>query len=805
MKKKNRNVLFTILFLFLTFLPLFQILFNIIPSNLIIQDNKLRIIPKYYDGQITNLNVHESSIKLEDKLEPYIEDLLISKNKDDIIPLIIYLNYQPGEKIALKLTYEENMKKNDRYYHKLYELTKEEIKESQNKLVTKILKLNGTIKHKFSIINAISVDLPLKYIKSLASHPNVSKISYDYLLKANLQYSVPSITNVPPNSWNYSYNGTNVVVAVCDSGINVSHPNLANNIIDRYNTYTGGSNVPDDTLGHGTYVAGIIANNDSISHGVAPNVSLLIVKVFDSTGTGPSSNLMKGVEWALTKAVKRPDIINFSGGTATTSHDGMSTLTIFVDAITSKYNVLWINAAGNKGLQPGHVIELPADAYNSIAVGELRDSGGRDINRTDDVLMGSSSYGPTLDGRIKPDIVAIGYNVNSCNDETGKFRNDLTGTSFSAPHVCGAAALIYDYLEKNTNIVKSYYPLITKALLLHTADDWSAVGPGTDGPDYYTGYGYVNLANVWNLTQSGLFIETNSLKYDHMAFKLPFFYNLTLYQNEIFNITLVWNRHAEYKDDIIFIWGNGRPNNLNLYLLDSNLKRVNSSTDSKNNIEQISYKVPETGKYYLKIVCKDSHYFRDEPYSLISTHNLSVLNPSGPRLLYYTLSPEYDVDLDFIFFKSFDTFEKVAFYLFAFDEHGIYGGTFNMPLIRTFSDIIPPLDIYLPIPQIFPNVLYYEVILYNLFLEQGLNKFNKIFLDGSIWATFSIFDAHPIAPLSSTYYCIIDYHGFIWNFSISALILLSLLIIVDFIRERRAKKNLLETAETQIKEDIKGI
>ncbi|NVM00866.1 MAG: S8 family serine peptidase, partial [Candidatus Helarchaeota archaeon] len=447
------------------------------------------------------------------------------------------------------------------------------------------------------------------------------------------------------------------------------------------------------------------------------------------------------------------------------------------------------------------LIELAADAYNSIAVGELTDFPTRDTNRNNDILKGSSSYGPTLDGRIKPDIVALGTNINSTSN-AGGWNNGEAGTSFSAPHISGTAALIYQYLNQNTNIAKSYYPLVTKGLLLHTADDWSDIGPGSDGPDYETGWGYVNLANLWNLTQRGVAIETNALSYDNIRYNLPFYYNLTLHQNEILNITLVWNRHAESEASLIFVWGNGRPNNLNLYLLNSHKTTVNSSKDSKNNIEQISYKVPENGTYYLKIVSKDSQYFAKEPYALISTHNLTRLNPSGPRLLYYSLSPLFDVDLDYLFFKSFDVYEKVSLYLLAYDEDGILGGTFNMPLVRTFLDLIPPIDIYFPIFQVFPNILFFDMILHDLFLEHGFDKFNKMFLDGSIWATFTIFDAHPIAPSSSTFYCILDYHGFIWNFSISAIVLLTLLIIIDYIRERRAKKTMLEMYETKTKNDI---
>ncbi|MHA1380362.1 MAG: S8 family peptidase [Candidatus Helarchaeota archaeon] len=797
MKKRKKRIFFAIFILFLILFPLVQIIFNVIPSKFSILDNKIKIIPKYFDKNLVEFN-NPNNIVNKEKLDPFIKNMLDKGDLERKIPLIVYLNFQPGNSIALRLKNEEKMEVNKEYYQKLYGLTKIEIQNSQNQLISRLLKINATIKHKFSIINAISMEVPLKYINFLITDPNITLISYDYQLEAKLQYSVPSITKSGSNTWDLGmYNGSNVVIAVCDSGINETHPALIGSVIDGYNTFTGGRNADDDNW-HGTYVAGIIANRDPFNHGVAPNVSLINVKVFDNTGTGPSSNLMAGVEWALSKAIVKPDIIHFSGGTTEASlYNGLSSLTLFVDAVTSMYNVLWINAAGNNG-----IIDLPADAYNSIAVGELYDVGIRDTNRNDDYLkLPGSGSGPTLDGRIKPDIVALGTNINS-TWISGSWDNTHAGTSFSAPHISGAAADIYDFLNRNTSIEKRYYPLVTKALLLHTADDWSSTGPASDGPDSNTGWGYINLANTWNLTHSGVFLETNSLSYDDIYFKRPFFYNLTLNQNEILNITLVWNRHALYLGGLVFIYGNGRPNNLNLYLLNENLSVIDSSTDSLNNIEQISYQVPKTGNYYLKIICDDSQYFAAEPYAMVSTHNLSKVNPDSPKLLYYTLSPALDVDLDYIFFKSFDVFEKISLYLLTYDEDGIVGGTFNMPFLRNM--FLPPIDYYFPIFPIFPNVLHFNMILEDLFLEKGINRLSKTFLDGSIWATFTIFDANRLSQSSSTFYIILDYHGIIWNVSIYAIALLTILIIIDFVRERRANEILKEKDETHYKKELNG-
>jgi TRAP-type C4-dicarboxylate transport system permease small subunit len=110
-------------------------------------------------------------------------------------------------------------------------------------------------------------------------------------------------------------------------------------------------------------------------------------------------------------------------------------------------------------------------------------------------------------------------------------------------------------------------------------------------------------------------------------------------------------------------------------------------------------------------------------------------------------------------------------------------------------------EIPLPMIQVFPYTLYFNLLLENLMVKQGVDRIMDIFLGGSLWTTFSIMDNNPISKASTTYFISLDYHGFIWDLSVYAIALLSLLIIIDLLRERRAKKIILESAEEQARKE----
>lgn len=210
-------------------------------------------------------------------------------------------------------------------------------------------------------------------------------------------------------------NPTPVTVAVIDSGVCLSHPDLQGRIGTGYD-FVQDDNNPQDDFGHGCGVAGVIAaniNNGIGIAGVAPNAQIMPIRVLDAQGLGNHSDVAAGIIYAADNGAR---IINLSlAGPNTTS-----ALNSAIDYAISR-GVIVIAAAGNSG-QP--TLGYPAAYPPVIAVGSI-----------DTTLERSSfsNYGTGLD------IMAPGrdiYTTNRTND-----YSTMTGTSFAAPNIAGLAAL----------------------------------------------------------------------------------------------------------------------------------------------------------------------------------------------------------------------------------------------------------------------------------------------------------------------------------------------------------------------------
>lgn len=243
---------------------------------------------------------------------------------------------------------------------------------------------------------------------------------------------------------------------------------------------------PDDDNGHGTHVAGTIAqssNNGYGCAGIAPDARLMPVKVTSADGTGPTSALMDGIRFAADKGAR---VINISLGTPTMS-EGLR------DAV--KYaqdkGVLIVAAAGNDGTATP---VYPAAFPGVISVG---------ATRFDGQVAFYSNYGPTLS------VVAPGGDPNVDQNNDGfvdgilqqTFSSDRpgqfgfyfkAGTSQAAPHVTGVAALVL-----------SIHPEFTPAQVTDAIEK-TATDLGPPGRDDHYGYGLVNAAAAVNFGSTSL-------------------------------------------------------------------------------------------------------------------------------------------------------------------------------------------------------------------------------------------------------------------------------------------------------------
>ncbi|MEM2957305.1 MAG: S8 family serine peptidase [Candidatus Jordarchaeaceae archaeon] len=323
----------------------------------------------------------------------------------------------------------------------------------------------------YTILNGVCIKAPIKMAETIAQQSYIQSISHNGKIKLadhhittkEIQTKDTNVNNAigattlqnPP----YNLNGTGVVVAVLDTGIN-PHTYLDGSRIIYNESFVPGENYTD-LEGHGTAVAGIIGASGNDAMGVAPNVTFLNLKVLDKTGEGEENWLIKAIDEALndTKHLKA-NIISLSLGSTEGSSD---------DDMCKAVNKAWENdvvvvaAAGNEGGSIWNTyyetINSPGLAAQIITVGS---TGGFGFTSISDF----SSRGPTDDKRAKPDIVAPGEGLTTLSNDGITLRY-FSGTSASTPVVSGAIALL---LDSNSN-VSWVSPNTVKAALMMTAKD----------------------------------------------------------------------------------------------------------------------------------------------------------------------------------------------------------------------------------------------------------------------------------------------------------------------------------------------
>ncbi|MCA2215907.1 S8 family serine peptidase [Jidongwangia harbinensis] len=258
----------------------------------------------------------------------------------------------------------------------------------------------------------------------------------DRKLSLNLDTSVPQVG--APTAWAAGYDGTGTKVAVLDTGIDDTHPDLTGKVLAAKN-FTAEAD-PRDLLGHGTHVASIVAGTGAASggthRGVAPGASLLSGKVcfVAQSDNCPESAILAGMQWAVDQGA---DVVNLSLGGADTV--GLDPMEEAVNTLSARHDTLFVVSAGNNG-DGEMTVESPSTADAALSVGAVRD---------DDTLTGFSARGPRLgDTAMKPELTAPGQGITAAASTAagtvppGEFYVQYDGTSMAAPHVAGAAAIL---------------------------------------------------------------------------------------------------------------------------------------------------------------------------------------------------------------------------------------------------------------------------------------------------------------------------------------------------------------------------
>jgi len=277
-------------------------------------------------------------------------------------------------------------------------------------------------KYVYPDIHAAAVDLSVEEIAALKASGRVRYVEPDYPVTALGPAMPENIVQINADKVQVANTtGTGVRVAVIDTGIDATHPDLAG-------VYSGGYNVlspsadPFDDNGHGTHCAGILAATGSKNgiYGTAPGVSLYAVKVLSSTGEGRVSDVIEGILWAKNNSMQVASLSLGVGEDSQALHDA-------VDEATAG-GVLIVAAAGNNGVASGsgNTMTYPAKYTGVLAVAAVNQYNHR---------AWWSSTGSELG------VSAPGVNIRST--VPGASYKTFSGTSMAAPHVAGVAALVY--------------------------------------------------------------------------------------------------------------------------------------------------------------------------------------------------------------------------------------------------------------------------------------------------------------------------------------------------------------------------
>jgi len=294
-----------------------------------------------------------------------------------------------------------------------------------------VRRMGGRITHDLPLIGGFSARVPANDVPRIAQLPGATSISLD--ASAFVQASPPgTYNNVPSvyktitkgsNLTNAGYKGQGVTVALIDTGV-TALPDIAPEIQPVSNPITGASSpcvnftdepTCDDSYGHGTFLAGLIAGNGAASNGkyvgMAPNAKILSLKIAGASGAADISTIIAAIQWVISyQSTYNIRVLNLSLGTDSTQSYSIDPLDYSVEKAWQAGIVVNV-AASNRG--PGNgTISKPADDPFVITVGAMDDKGTNGLG--DDVIPNFSSRGPTAaDGLAKPDLIAPGGHVVS--------------------------------------------------------------------------------------------------------------------------------------------------------------------------------------------------------------------------------------------------------------------------------------------------------------------------------------------------------------------------------------------------------
>ncbi|WP_200768031.1 S8 family peptidase [Vibrio nigripulchritudo] len=310
------------------------------------------------------------------------------------------------------------------------------------------------------VLRGFHADLSTAEAKYISEQPNVKYVVPDIWMEAtNRTYGLDRINqrSLPLDGYaGQTTTGKGVSIYVIDSGVDISHPEIAGRAYYGYDFVDRDANA-DDCDGHGTHVAGTAAGR---TVGVAPSANIVSVRVLNCSGSGRGSDSISAFEW-VAKNAKKPAVINFSVGW---KNGRWAPIENTINKVVNFHGIQASVSAGNSNANACKF--SPAAASSPIRVGS---------SDRYDYRSNFSNFGSCID------IFAPGSGIYSAQNGGGYIY--MSGTSMAAPHVAGAAAL---YLEK--------FPHASSEQVKNTLISFASVNKlnnlGTGSPNrlLYTGF-----------------------------------------------------------------------------------------------------------------------------------------------------------------------------------------------------------------------------------------------------------------------------------------------------------------------------
>lgn len=458
------------------------------------------------------------------------------------------------------------------------------------------------------------------------------------------------------NNATFTLDGSGEMIAIADTGLDQDHPDLSGRVAGVYTQYGLDSSPADSNTGHGTHIAvstlGSGQSNAS-STGMAPSADLVMYALeHDPTGVfgriGSIYDLLRDAEQMTARVA-----INAWGANGNYGQYSADSRSVDI-LVHDKPAMLPLFSVGDRGAQGASQITPPSTAKNVLAIGA---SG---TGTTLDTVASFSSNGPSLDGRIKPDLVAPGVDLCSgraeeaktspgltCASETHANGDDvytlLSGTSQATAIAGGVAALTREFIREEVGINSPSGSLV-KAAMINGARDLGTA----DIPNDAEGWGQVDLERtvlpVWDPSSPSTSALTTFMD-DNTPLDAGFglLYAFEMDASHGVDITLVWSdvagsANAAQSDSRLV-------NNLDLVLVDpsgnewygnnfaNGFTSSGQSSDAINNVERIKIapgSLTQTGQWLVKVLHRGG---TTQDFGLVVTADATP-NPQADLALY---------------------------------------------------------------------------------------------------------------------------------------------------------------------------